>query len=61
MKRYSHEEKKKAMEIVIDSGLPPQVFIDAGHTLRQYQKGDTSKLNTTWANILSQILKLKNR
>lgn len=47
------------MELVIESGLHPQVFIDAGHTLRQRQKGNTSKLSTTWADILSQVLKSK--
>ncbi|MDD3645616.1 MAG: hypothetical protein PHR19_08835 [Bacteroidales bacterium] len=59
MKRYSLEEKRKAMEIVIESGLPPQVFIDAGHTLRQYQNGNITKLSITWADILSQVLKSK--
>ena len=56
MKCYSIEEKRKAMDIVINSGLPPQVFIDAGHAIRQYEKGDTSKLSTTWANIPEQSL-----
>jgi hypothetical protein len=54
--KYTREEKKKALKIAFESKLPPQVFIDAGHTLRQHLKGDTSKLSELWAELLEEVL-----
>jgi hypothetical protein len=57
--KYTLEEKEKALRIILESKIPPQVFIDAGHTLRQYKKGNRSRISKTWDELLDKVLKEK--